>query len=149
MADTFDEHLEELRATLRSLEERSAEQGRTLQRLREILDAAGEALVAADETGQILVANLEAERLLGWTREELIGEPLVTMIPPEDRDRHLAAFARYILTGERHLASWRGVPLHALTKAGNRLPVFVSYSEVRTPVGRVFTAILRERGPST
>lgn len=149
MVDDLDSHLEELRETLRSLEKQSAEQGRTLQRLREILDAAGEALLATDETGQIIVANLEAENLLGWTRAELVGQPLVKIVPPEDRERHLTSFAQYLLTGARRLASWRGVPLKALTKSGNRLPVLVSYSEVRTPVGRVFTAILREGSPTT
>ena len=56
---------------------------------RAFLDAAHEGFVAVDGAGRIVGWNAEAERMLGWRREEVLGLPLAeTVIPEHLRARH-------------------------------------------------------------
>jgi PAS domain S-box-containing protein len=48
----------------------------------QVLDAAVDAMLVIDEHGNVVMLNPEAERLLGWTAAELLGEPLDRVIPP-------------------------------------------------------------------
>jgi PAS domain S-box-containing protein len=48
--------------------------------LSSLTDALGEGVVAADAAGCCTFANAEAERLLGWRREELIGKNLHELV---------------------------------------------------------------------
>jgi PAS domain-containing protein len=56
-------------STQQLLQERAAE-------LRAILDNAHDAFIALDPGGVVREWNLQAERLLGWKRTEVIGQPL-------------------------------------------------------------------------
>src|SRR5438094_4648910 len=51
------------------------------KRLRQMLDAAPDAMVVVDQRGSIVAVNREAERLFGWTDAELRGEPSSRLIP--------------------------------------------------------------------
>src|SRR4051794_6662610 len=46
-----------------------------------ILDAAPDAIVVVDSDGHIVLVNTQAERLFGYSREELIGNAIETLIP--------------------------------------------------------------------
>ncbi len=63
-----------------------------------ILDAFADAVVAADGKNRIVYLNAAAEKLLGWSAGELVGRPLVTIIPPRLHPAHHAGFNRYIAT---------------------------------------------------
>ena len=52
------------------------------KQLRQILDAAPDAMVLVDQGARVVAANREAERLFGWTDAELRGEPLTRLVPP-------------------------------------------------------------------
>lgn len=54
--------------------------------LQRLLDHSGELLVATDEAGSIVEINAACERLLGWTREELLGRRLAELRTLDDRD---------------------------------------------------------------
>src|SRR5688572_4283603 len=46
-----------------------------------LLEAAPDAIVIADATGQIVIANHQAERLFGYAHDELLGHPIELLIP--------------------------------------------------------------------
>jgi PAS domain S-box-containing protein len=52
-----------------------------------LLDAIGDAVLAAEPDGTIVYANTAAERLLGWKVSELIGENGLELLAPKDPDR--------------------------------------------------------------
>ena len=49
---------------------------------RALLDAAPDATVVIDSLGKVVALNHEVERLLGWSEEELLGQPMNRLIPP-------------------------------------------------------------------
>ena len=49
--------------------------------LRAVLEGLPDATVAADGEGRIVFANLLAEELFGWTREEFLGQPVAILWP--------------------------------------------------------------------
>ncbi|MBF0321701.1 MAG: PAS domain S-box protein, partial [Magnetococcales bacterium] len=58
------------------------------------LNNALDAIITIDAQGRIVEFNPAAEALFGWTRQEAVGNPMAPMlIPPEFRQRHLAALA--------------------------------------------------------
>ena len=61
------------------------------------------ALVLADGEDRILAASTTALALLGWTWEKLIGRRVSAVVPPDQRDRHVAGFTRHAMTGRQRL----------------------------------------------
>jgi PAS domain S-box-containing protein len=60
-----------------------------------LLEAVPDAIVVVASNGRVLWANTEAEVTFGWTRAELIGQPVEMLVPPQARDlatRHRGQF---------------------------------------------------------
>ncbi|MEV0895564.1 PAS domain S-box protein [Actinoplanes sp. NPDC049802] len=65
------------------------------------VDASGLAYLQIDRAGVIRDWNRAAERLFGWTRDEIVGQRLTeTIIPPALRSAHSAGFARRLVNGD-------------------------------------------------
>jgi len=56
--------------------------------LRGLLEAANEAVIAVNQLGKITVWNKAAERLFGWSAQEIKGKEPELLLPPEIRDEH-------------------------------------------------------------
>jgi PAS domain S-box-containing protein len=98
-------------------------------------------VVAQDDT--IVFANPPVEKIFGYKASELIGRPLMTLIPPELRRSHRAGVERYSSTGERRL-SWEGVELPGLARDGREIPLEITMGEFVRDGRRYFTAIARD-----
>jgi len=59
-------------------------------RFRLAVEAAPSGMVMTNAEGQITLSNAHLERLLGYSRDELIGQPVETLVPARLRDRHPA-----------------------------------------------------------
>ena len=57
------------------------ERNRAHARFRGLLEAAPDAMVCADSGGRIVLVNAQAERLFGYPREELAGQPVEILVP--------------------------------------------------------------------
>ena len=77
-------------------------------------------VVIADDEDFIVHVNAPLEALFGWRREELVGQPLTTLIPSTLRDAHNLGFSRFLLTGKATLLD-RPITLRAVTKDGAEL----------------------------
>ena len=51
------------------------------ERLRRLLDSAPDAMVIADHDGRIVLVNTQTEKLFGYKREELLGQPVEVLVP--------------------------------------------------------------------
>lgn len=58
-------------------------------------------VVVVDESGRFVFVNSACERVLGYTKAELIGQPMIDLVHPDDRERTLAAAGR-IMQGGSH-----------------------------------------------
>ena len=57
--------------------------------LRQALEAAPTAMLMIDAQGRIVLVNAQVERLFGYTRSELIGSTLETLVPERFRGTHV------------------------------------------------------------
>jgi PAS domain S-box-containing protein len=110
-----------------------------------VIETATDAFVGIDADGRIEAWNSAAERTFGWTRDEVLGRPLVeTIIPPAYREGHLQGMRRFHETGEALVVKQR-LELSALHRDGHEFPVELSISEpIRRETGTGFGAFLRD-----
>lgn len=102
------------------------------------------AVVVADEFNHIVHVNAAAAELLGWDADELTGRRLVTIIPAELREAHLAGFMRYQLTGEGRLLG-RPIAVPALRQDGSRIDIKMTLTRLPVETGdRAFQAVFRQ-----
>jgi PAS domain S-box-containing protein len=107
------------------------------------LEAAPDAMVIVRRDGQILFANGQAERLFGYLRAELVGQPVDVLVPARYRDQHPGHRAAF-LTAPRARPMGAGGTLHAVRKDGREFPAEISLGPVATAQGTVITAAIRD-----
>jgi PAS domain S-box-containing protein len=107
-----------------------------------VLLSARTAMVAADEANRILAINSQLTDLLGWSTDDLVGHRIVTLIPQDLREHHIAGFTRYLTTGEAHLLD-QPVSVPALHRDGHQVAITIVVREhTLASGGRVFIAEL-------
>src|SRR5207302_1156101 len=75
--------------------------------------------------GDITYFNPGAQRIFGYTADEVSGKPLTTLMPERFRDAHRAGLARYLATGEARVVG-RTVELAGRRKDGTEFPLDLS-----------------------
>lgn len=99
--------------------------------LRTVMATAFDAIVMMDAEGQITLWNAAAERMFGYSPEEVLGRNLHQLLArPNDYAKHQAGFARFRRSGGGP-AIGRVVELTAIAKGGLEVPVELSVSPVR------------------
>ncbi len=98
--------------------------------LRRVVESAPSGLVLVDGKGRIFRVNAEIERLTGWTRSELIGEPIEKLVPPRFRDVHEVERGRYEEKPVRR-SMGTGLNLFLLRKDGGEVPVDIGLTPLR------------------
>ena len=93
---------------------------------RGIIESAQDAFVGIDSQGMVIDWNPEAERMFGFSFDDVIGRNLAdTIIPHEFRKRHVDGLIYYLATGNGKLLN-KHLEITALHKNGNLLPVELS-----------------------
>src|SRR5215469_9138477 len=120
-----------------------AREDRAERQLRELLEAAPDAIMQVDETGRIVLLNRVAEVMFGYPREELLGQPVEVLIPLELRSAHVHHRGNYNAHPATR-AMGLGLELWALRRDGSRFPVEISLSPAQSEEGVRVTAIIRD-----
>lgn len=109
----------------------------------EVLDTAPDAMIVFAADGAIAFVNVQTERLFGYARSELIGQPLEVLIPERFRTRHKHHVERYHSSPvTRPMGS--GLELFGLRRDGTEVPIEVSLSPVQSRSGRRVSAAIRD-----
>ena len=109
-----------------------------------VLESATDAIITVDAQQKIVFFSPAAEAMFGWRRQDVMHQPLEMLIPQRFRaghDRHVEAFGT---TGATSRSLDGLAPLHGLRANGAQFPVSMSISQVATPAGKLFTAIVRD-----
>ena len=118
-------------------------QVRAESRFRELLEAAPDAIIEVDEDGRILTLNAVTEKSFGYSREELLGQPVEVLVPDHVRANHAGYRSRYRAHPvTRPMGS--GLELLGRRKNGSTFPVEISLSPVRSEEGFRVTAVIRD-----
>ena len=110
-----------------------------------IIQAAGDAIVAAGPDGSILLWNRAAERMFGYSEGEALGHSLDLIIPERFRDRHWEGYREVMRTGKtRYGTEVLRVP--AVHKDGRRLSIAFTVALVYSPDQEIqaIAAIIRD-----
>lgn len=113
------------------------------ERARNLLDSAPDAIVVVDESGHIVLINAQTEKLFGYPRVELLGQPIEKLVPIAQRPGHVALRDSYIARpSARPMGSGRD--LTGLRSDGSEVPVEISLSPLRTRDGVLISAAIRD-----
>jgi PAS domain S-box-containing protein len=127
---------EELRRANEEIHKRTTEQlGEYRSRLASIIDSSEDAILSKSLDGTITSWNKGAERIYGYTPEEVVGKNIL-MLAPDDRAQEISEILRKIGRGEEvgHHESVR------VTKDGRRLDVSISVSPLPGAAGEIVGA---------
>ena len=109
-----------------------------------ILDTALDAVVTFNETGNILSWNSQAERMFGWSRQEIFGQSLVsTFIPEIYREGYREGLENYVRTGLSEILNHR-VELSGLHRDGHEFPIEMAMTAVRSKGQFIFSGFFRD-----
>ncbi len=108
-----------------------------------LLDAMPDAIVIVDGDGKIVELNVRVVGMFGYTRQELIGEPVERLMPQRFRAGHTEDRARY--AENPHVRPMGlGLELSGLRKDGREFPVEISLAPYHSPDGPVVVAAIRD-----
>jgi PAS domain S-box-containing protein len=109
-----------------------------------MFEAALDCIISMDHTGTIIEFNSAAERTFGYSRDDVLGRELATIIiPPGLRESHRQGLARYLVTGEGPVLNQR-LELSALHSNGSEFAVELTVTRIPVEGPPQFTAYLRD-----
>jgi len=133
-------------AAIRDISVRKAAEENLVQmesRYRGLLEAAPDAMVVVNQSGEIVLLNLQAEKQFGYRRDELLGQKVKNIIPEGFAERLIADRLR---SEEDALAQQidTGIELVGRRKDGTEFPLELMLSPLESPEGILVTAAIRD-----
>jgi PAS domain S-box-containing protein len=113
------------------------------ERFRSVTESAIDAIISTDTNGIMLSWNHGAQRLFGYARDEMVGQPLTMLMPARYRGSCLDGLDRVVATGQQCLVG-KTLEVHGLTRDGEEFPVELSLSSWQTGASTFFGVIIRD-----
>jgi len=108
-----------------------------------LFEASPDAIAAIRRDGRIARVNMQAERLFGYSRDELIGQPVEMLVPERFRGAH-SAYRRLDLSKPTGRPMAERPDLFGLRKDGSEFPVDVMLSPLETQQDSLVLSVIRD-----
>lgn len=108
-----------------------------------LLDAAPDAAVVLDSDGRIVLVNEQTERVFGYPREEMLGQPVELLLPERFRQIHLVHRSGY-LADPKTRPMGADLELAGRRRNGEEFPVDISLSAISVAEGTLAMAYIRD-----
>jgi PAS domain S-box-containing protein len=135
------ERTAELATVNDSLRAEMERRDRSERNFRGLIDAAPDAILVIDSDGRVLKANDEAERMFGYSRDDLLGHDVEMIVPDRFRAEHRAKRARY---GEAPATRTIAGELVGKRADGSEFPVEIRISPLETQGTHSVVGIVRD-----
>jgi PAS domain S-box-containing protein len=133
-------------AAIRDISVRKAAERQLAQmegRYRGLLEAAPDPMVLMNQAGEIVLLNLQAEKVFGYRRDELVGQS-ARILTSEDSAERLVAHTRRSADGAFAEQSRIGIELDGRHKDGSNIPIEVTLGALETNEGVLLTVAIRD-----
>ncbi|MBD0369739.1 MAG: PAS domain S-box protein [Pyrinomonadaceae bacterium] len=112
------------------------EQKQAEEMFRLAVESAPNAMVMVDESGSIVLINSQAEKLFGYSREELIGQSAEILVPERFR-KSQPEYKQVFAAQPQARVMGAGISLYGLRKDGTEVPVEIGLNSIETEKGRL------------
>ncbi|HVJ18568.1 MAG TPA: PAS domain S-box protein, partial [Polyangiaceae bacterium] len=109
----------------------------------QLLDTAPDAMVVVDRQGTIVLVNIQAESMFGYSRSELIGQKVEVLIPERYRGSHESHRSGFMGEG-RARPMGTGLELFGRKRDGREFPIELSLSPLSLEQGMLVSAAIRD-----
>ena len=113
----------------RAAHDDSRRRSRAESEMRAVLDAAVDAVIIIDGRGLIETFNRAAERMFGYTMDEVLGRNISMLMPEPDRSNHDRYLETYLHTGQPRIIG-RGREVTAQHRDGTLIPVSLAVGQI-------------------
>lgn len=112
------------------------ERKRLEHRFKQAVEAAPNAIVMVNSEGTILMVNLQTEKSFGYSRQEMVGQPVELLLPERFRGGH-ASFRNAFFSTPKSRPMGAGRDLFALRKDGSEFPVEIGLGVIDDDNGTI------------
>ena len=112
---------------------------------KQLVEAVGDAIVASDASGAIILWNPAAERMFGFSESEALGQSLDIIIPQRQQQRHWDGYHKTMATGQTKYGN-DVLRVPAVHKDGSARSIAFTVALLHTPDQKVaaIVAVIRD-----